>query len=414
MQDASLLTTYYCNKAGEHEGALTDRSRSDLRAFMRRSVLPSTWKSYDGHWAAWGSFLEKEIGGEDPWHTNFADEDKSALVGIFLMRRHEGGMRGKVASAVTASLRLHFSSTSRSTAFLASGVIEAARAACRLTPAELRAKRDGEASTSVKLPYCVSLLLDIRARLWQGQGWSRDGIRRRATYLACMWGYDMCARISEYTKPEGKATDHCIRVHDLAFTVDRGNGLERLAGGYEFFHEVVERPFLTQMVTDCCVLGVSTKGKSVVKPKMVGTKSPNERQFITDIVEFLAYSASEGPDELFSARSGGEKYFVLSARHVRDQLKDTCRRHSLPAERFSSHSLRKGGITDMRALGSTAADREDRGNYVPGSKAMASVYDYAIGMGPLGCASLTGGYQPTVDHLRRLLPATRAGEQQRA
>lgn len=381
---------------------------------MTKSVAPGTWKAYNGQWLQWGSFLEDEIGGQDPWLRDFSDENKSAIVGLFLLRRYEGGMRGKVASSVTASLRLHFSQKLQSTSFLDSGVIAAARTACRLTPAELRIKRDAEASTCVKLPYCVFLLLDIRARLWEGQSWSQEGLRVRATYLACMWGYDMSARVSEYTKPEGKAADHCIRVHDLAFTVDRGNGLERLAGGHEFFQEMLEQPFLAQLVSDCCVRGASSKGKDQVKPKVVGTRAPNERQFLMDIVQFLAHSASEGADELFSARKDGVKYFVLTGRKVRDQLKETCVRHGLPPARFSSHSLRKGAISDMRALGSTAADREDRGNYAPGSKAMAGVYDYAIGMGPLACASLTGGYQPTLEHIKKLLPAERSSGSRKA
>ena len=76
-------------------------------------------------------------------------------------------------------------------------------------------------------------------------------------------------------------------------------------------------------------------------------------------------------------------FFVLTARKVRDLIKETCVRHGLPPARFSSHSLREGAISDMRALRSTVEDRQDRGNYVAGSKAMASIYDYAVGLGPL-------------------------------
>ena len=42
-----------------------------------------------------------------------------------------------------------------------------------------------------------------------------------------------------------------------------------------------------------------------------------------------------------------------------------------------------------------------------GSKAMASIYDYAVGLGPLACSSLVGGYQPDTDHPMKLLPADR-------
>ena len=86
-------------------------------------------------------------------------------------------------------------------------------------------------------------------------------------------------------------------------------------------------------------------------PKVIGGRSREERQFLMDLVEFLAHSETRGEDELFSARVEGEKVFVLTARKVRDLIKQTCVRHGLPPARFSSHSLRKGAISDMRALG---------------------------------------------------------------
>ena len=39
------------------------------------------------------------------------------------------------------------------------------------------------------------------------------------TYIGCMWGYEMDARVSEYTNHEVGAEDHCVRCRDLLFTV---------------------------------------------------------------------------------------------------------------------------------------------------------------------------------------------------
>lgn len=355
----------------------------------------------------WSVFLLEEIGERDPLLREFEEGDKAALVGLFLLRRYEVGLRGKAAASVTASLRLHFCKNLQSTTFLNSAVIEAARTACRMTPAEMRERRDASATHTVKLPYCLSLIMDMRACVWAGKGWSQAELKEKVVYLACMWGYDLGARVSEYTKPEGKAQDHSVRVHDLSFTMDRGSGWERVTGGHGVFKEIRVQPALAQLITECSVMAVSSKGKEVIKPKVIGSRSREERQFLMDLVEFLAHSGTNGDDELFSARAGEEKFFVLSARKVRDLIKQTCVRHGLPPAKFSSHSLRKGAISDMRALGSTVEDRQDRGNYVAGSKAMASVYDYAIGLGPLACSSLRGGYQPDTSHLKKLLPAER-------
>ena len=100
-------------------------------------------------------------------------------------------------------------------------------------------------------------------------------------------------------------------------------------------------------------------------------------------------------------------FFVLTARKVRDLIKETCVRHGLPPARFSSHSLREGAISDMRMLGSSEADRRDRGGYSEKSSVMNDTYDYGTGLGPLACQSLTGGSQPDAESLRKLLPAER-------
>ena len=75
--------------------------------------------------------------------------------------------------------------------------------------------------------------------------------------------------------------------------------------------------------------------------------------------------------------------------------------------RTTPDSLRKGAITHMRALGACEDDFRDRGNYAPGSQIMNSTYDYADGFGPSASNSLTGGYKPTVEDVKRLVPAIR-------
>ena len=154
---------------------------------------------------------------------------------------------------------------------------------------------------------------------------------------------------------------------------------------------------MIHLVSDCSVLPASSKGKGVMKPKIVGTRSQEERRFLLDIVTFLANSRSGGKEELFSFHSKKKERVVLSARSVRDELKKTCELHGLPKERFSTHSLRKASMSDMRALGASEDDRRDRGSYAASSTVMAESYEYATGPGPLACMALEGGYLPTTE-----------------
>jgi hypothetical protein len=91
---------------------------------------------------------------------------------------------------------------------------------------------------------------------------------------------------------------------------------------------------------------------------------------------------------------------VLTARSVRDEMKDIAARNDLPPNYFSAHSKWKGSITHMRAQGVTEDDRRDRGNFAAGSQVMNTTYDYATGLGPLASNNLEGGREPTLTDVK--------------
>ena len=91
--------------------------RAKLGTFLSQSVLPRTLDTYKRHWTLWMNYLEQEISESDPYLAAFKDEDKTALMSLFLLRRYEDGHRGKMATSVTAGLRLFFSAKLISTAF---------------------------------------------------------------------------------------------------------------------------------------------------------------------------------------------------------------------------------------------------------------------------------------------------------
>jgi integrase len=155
------------------------------------------------------------------------------------------------------------------------------------------------------------------------------------------------------------------------------------------------------------VLGTSSKGKVPVKPKLIARRSPEEAQFLEDIASYVARSGATGRDELFSFRKEDGTKVPLRSRTVREELKRTCESNGLPPAYFSSHSLRKGAITHMRAAGATEEDRRDRGNYSAGSQVMNQTYDYAVGLGPLASNSLPGARRLGLRDVKRLIPAKR-------
>ena len=351
---------------------------------------------------------------EDPFLRGLTEERKVDTVARYLYSRYQDGKRGKVATAVTAGLRFYFNKAREAVSFLDSPVIAMARTACRMNPAEARAKKDRGPAETVKLPVCEEILTDMRVHCWGQLEWCPGNIEKRMVYLACMYGYDLSARISEYTVPEPGATDHCVRLNDLTFVVSVDGGVESVAGGRLASLGLTAPPGGNRglhRVVECRILTSTSKGKSVVKPKLIGRRSPEEAQFLEDLAAFICHSGGAGKEELFSFRGPTGVRVALKGRDVREELKAACKARGLPQEYFSSHSLRKGAITHMRATGATEDDRRDRGNYAPGSQVMNSTYDYAIGLGPLASNSLTGGYRPDLQDLRRLIPPTPCQEE---
>ena len=92
---------------------------------------------------------------------------------------------------------------------------------------------------------------------------------------------------------------------------------------------------------------------------------------------------------------------------VRVAVKDMATVAGFPSDKFSSHSLRKGGMTQMRGLGASADDRRDRGNYADGSVIFDTIYDYStVALGPLACNMNVGlgtSLKPTTEHVGRCL-----------
>ena len=389
---------------------MSAQSRQELARFIGKSVLPNTNRVYDKCWELWTSFLKSEVDEDDPFLSCAGEEEKASLVGIIMLRRHEQGLRDKQATFFTAALRMRFSQQGLSADFLSSSVIATARAACKLKPEELWERRDSGTAASVKLPVCESILVGMKARMWKGRGWTGTDIRDRMTYIGCMWAFEMGARVSEYTTPEPGGVDHCIRVDDLTFVAVLPGGTRSLRGselaGVSTVHGTDVRP----NVEECRALAVTAKGKKLVKPKIVGRRSIEESGFLDDLMDFIVHSKSTGTDELFSFRCEEGSRVKLRSREVRDALKRACEENGLDPNYFSSHSLRKGAVTEMRSLGASEDDRRDRGNYAPNSQVMNVTYDYGAGIGPLASNSLIGGQKPTVEDVRRLIPPARRVE----
>jgi hypothetical protein len=385
---------------------ISTENQEAISQFLKSSVLPSTDRKYELQWGWFVQFM-KDQGSEDPFMRTLTPQERAGMVSLFMMSRHVAGKRGKAASAVTAAIRLRFSREMQDTAFLDSAVVSSARTACLPNPQELRERRSSAPASTVKLPICLEMIADMRERLVANRTWSEEDMGSIMLYTGCMFGFEFAARVSEYTKGEKKATDHCVRTDDVTFAVEAPTGHFSIVGSALADLTPAQTGEGFKNISECRVRGVTTKGKVTVKAKEVGRRTVEESLFLDDLIQFIVHAKAQGTEELFSFHKANGDRVVLTGRSVREEVKSTCERYGLDPECFSAHSLRKGGITHMGSLGSSAEHMLARGSYAPNSRVMSQIYDQFVGLGPLGAGSLQTGRKPTVKDVQRLLPARR-------
>ena len=142
---------------------------------------------YEKEWVQFQSFVKEETGSDDPFLTEYTDDEKASLVALMMMRRHQTGKRGKAATAFTAAVRQMYAREMKATTFFDSSIIATARTSCLMKPEELRAKKDNGPAATVKLPICEGILADMRVRLWP-EGWSDEDKRSKAANVGTMTG----------------------------------------------------------------------------------------------------------------------------------------------------------------------------------------------------------------------------------
>ena len=138
-------------------------------------------------------------------------------------------------------------------------------------------------------------------------------------------------RISEYTRKERKAFDHCVRVSDLTFELSQGGGNELIQGGSPLWNQVVGQ------FTACWVRPASHKCGSIVKNKLIGRRSFEESRFLDDLTEWMRKSGGWPSDGLFTRRTevhGRVWVKELTGRAIRENVKDMCIREGLDARFF--------------------------------------------------------------------------------
>jgi hypothetical protein len=390
-----------------------------LLVFMSGAVTVGTRTGYAAEWLLWCSFICSSFGlgvGADPYMKGVeSDRIRAILVCLYIKSQYDIGKRDKLACKGTAAIRHHFALEGLSVDFLGSAsapnhLIKTARKAASSSPDELRLAGQLCRST-VKLPVFSEMMDWLEMVLWEEKGWGWIDIDMKMVFMGIWWAYDICVRVGEFTHAAPKDQDHCIRANELIFMLVspicfEGRLIESVIGGSHLM-ALVEFGNLEK----CQVKATSHKCGSLVKTKFIGKNTEVEGKSLWRLWQWVRCSGVLPNDELFTRYSYNPKWKgvrytrkVLCRSTVSAWVKKAAVILGFDPDYFSTHSLRKGGRSDMSAAGMSEEEMNDRGNYKEGSKVGRSVYDYSSQGRGAYSSSESGGARLSARDIRVLIP----------
>ena len=362
-----------------------------LHRFLGGSVTTRTMAGYEREWGIWTDFVvrKSQQAGADPYMREASDKTKVLMICHLFAERHAAGKREKAATGITAAIRKHFALAMEETAWMNAAAIGVGRKACKRTPQENRDYIKAGLGRA-RLPVWFALIEQLREDLWLNRGFGPADIDSKMTYITTVFGFDVAMRAGEATHIGGGAEDHTIKCEDviLHLTVPvtyEGGSHPRLRGGTWMVRDLVS-PGNVRMVEICAL---THKPGVINATKEIKRDSEEEEEFLEDLVHFMKHSGATSQEPLFSRRAtapnGTVRHKVCRARMVTEALKAEVTRQGLDPTLFSFHSLRKGAVTHMKALGISREETLARGNYSRASVMIDTTYNYnSSGTGPLG------------------------------
>jgi hypothetical protein len=99
-------------------------------------------------------------------------------------------------------------------------------------------------------------------------------------HVGTIYGFETAGRIGEFTHCELGNQDNCARVDDFTFAVETLGATTNVLGSGLAAQRLTDSAKGRQYIVGCWVRAVSSKGKVVVKQKLIGRRSPEEAEFL--------------------------------------------------------------------------------------------------------------------------------------
>ncbi len=375
---------------GSHQlpvsAAAAQREQAADVAYIRKAVGKATAKGYDRMYLHYDAFLQHPIS-RDVRRTGsfYTPSEQSRLIVRYIRYLDEVlGLPHTQRAKAIAALQFAMRNDGESLGVFDEAAVRAARKAGRPGARELSLARERKK----RMPVTMDMLRWMREKHWEShrgvayltQGrlsyaeWRRrvcNGLDARMTYVAITLAYVFLWRVSQYTaqgKNSGR-TDHNLMAEDVLF---------KLRGTAPANHRAHRFPWQLRGLSPTTVesaLLVIRSSKSDVAGRgqylHLARRTSDEATFLETLVIQCQESGVRPGDPLFiSYRFGTSKR--LNSRMINEALHDTAVDLGFGelGFAFSSHGLRIGGATELRASGRSSEEIRILGGWAPGSRAV--------------------------------------------
>ena len=335
---------------------------------VARGVTRGSSDQYERQWRKWTSFvrsLQEDIRPDNLLQSVEGKDEKVLYLMAFIDHvTMDLGVKGyKEVSEVVSGIRYKWAMAGIDSEFFEDQRVKAAKKGARLTTEEMREAVE-KSSQNRKLPACREMMVWLRGEYWIDEDYSGEELYRKATYLAAAVAYDTGSRPGNVRKVDGKGKeDHCIRAGDIVFTAEYEGNSIRLRGGEQIrsflgVDDDGRRRINSERLAGVKSVGIrlvtsktSNKVRAPIKSWEIGRGSPPEEMLMSDLCRFMVMSGVKEGDP-FCSRYAVDKKGEVNCKTVTSKdlgvaVKKAARALNLPADKFSSKSLRSGFASQM-------------------------------------------------------------------
>ena len=378
-----------------------------LKMVRQSSIRKSSQRVYNhamGLWEEYIHCLPKECEPGTMMELLRDNEEKAVRLSLFAVWLKEVKGRftedvKKTFTALKATWEIDGASVGTLAAFNDAGTERTVKG-CQRSKAEIRTKAEAAVAKPELLGLCREMVEASRVLFWASQaGWGTSKeVDSRIRHLAIALGFEHGLRTSNLVTADKAEEDNAIREQDVMVHVRAQiSGKEEVVTGMSAFHDWYDQqewdksvsPFIRNRacVVDIAVRVVNDKTNTGAKGigvwKGLDRTTAASTQLLEDFTDFM-YCGQTPPGECLFTRVAatkvGKKTTVRRFRRsdLAKAIKDTAVYCDLPAERFSTKSMRIGFTTDTTAAGLPEALQKAHGGWTEKSRVARAHYNKPV------------------------------------